>query len=56
MLSSFFTVKSRKKGDKIKEEYIEVLRCILRRPQKFGPSFSYDLTLLNNVKKRVEDE
>ena len=29
---------------------------ILRKPPKFGPTSNYNLTLLSNVKKRVEDE
>jgi hypothetical protein len=29
---------------------------ILRRPLKFGPSFTYNLMILSNVKKKVEDK
>ena len=31
------------------------VQVFLRRPHRFGPSSTYNLTLLSNVKKRVED-
>ena len=36
-------------------EALKFRYVFLRRPHRFGPSSTYNLTLLSNVKKRVED-
>jgi hypothetical protein len=53
-------VQHAEKNIDIKQKYQKMLfktiSLSMRRLQKFGPSFTYNLTLLSKVKQKVEDE